>query len=189
MAAYKPIRFVTQYIKFTITIVAILIIQHIHTIWTKKSRGMPQAARRNAAPKAMPLPFVDSSQPFLIHEINAHEFNHFDLVEKSYWTPQLKHYWRLNIDADSTPAINSASISMDYDPKYTGAPNRGAYIRKLFDLSPSQSALFQINGRFSQEAIWYEQHQIHVALLHQLDSHIFLNKAPDFHVNQLENLF
>lgn len=173
--------------------IPILIIQHIHIIWTKDSRGMPGAAKRNAVPKALQLPATQALQPVIVHEVNAHEFNKFELSEKISQCQQLKKHWCLKFetkhDETASGSNPSVQIRMDYNVQSTGLPSRGAYIRELFELAPSQSAVFQINGRFSWDETWYEQHQINVAFLHKFNERIFLEKTPDFVVNQLEDLF
>ncbi|MFD8289595.1 hypothetical protein ACFV2B_15480 [Streptomyces lavendulae] len=50
------------------------VVQWVRTSWTKRSRGGPEASRRNATPTAFPLPLV--SPPF-VHEVLMHEADAF----------------------------------------------------------------------------------------------------------------
>jgi hypothetical protein len=51
-----------------------VVVQGVRTSWTKRSRGEPVAARRNAAPAAFPLPPV---QPPFVHEVLMGEHDGF----------------------------------------------------------------------------------------------------------------
>jgi hypothetical protein len=51
-----------------------VVVQWVRTSWTKRSRGEPVAARRNAAPAAFPLPPV---QPPFVHEVLMGEHDGF----------------------------------------------------------------------------------------------------------------
>lgn len=51
------------------------VVQLVRTSWTKRSRGGPEAARRNAAPTAFPLP-ADLS--WALHEVAMEEFDSFE---------------------------------------------------------------------------------------------------------------
>lgn len=51
----------------------ILIIQHIHIIWTKNSKGMLGAAKRNAVPKTLRLPETQALQSVIVHEVTVTE--------------------------------------------------------------------------------------------------------------------
>src|SRR5579859_4370835 len=51
-----------------------VVVQWVRTYWTKRSRGAPGAAQRNAAPEAFSLP--EAVPPF-IHEVRMHESDGF----------------------------------------------------------------------------------------------------------------
>lgn len=51
-----------------------VVAQWVCTSWTKRSRGGPAAARRNAAPIAFPLP---NQRPPFVHEVRMHEHDDF----------------------------------------------------------------------------------------------------------------
>ncbi|MER5890593.1 hypothetical protein ABT160_42775 [Streptomyces sp. NPDC001941] len=50
------------------------VIQWVRTSWTKRSRGGPEASRRNAAPTAFPLPLL---APPYVHEVLLREADGF----------------------------------------------------------------------------------------------------------------
>lgn len=54
-----------------------IVIQHIETYWTKKSRGSPAAAWRNAVPEIFPISIPFELKSVILHEVNYHEHNHF----------------------------------------------------------------------------------------------------------------
>ncbi|XVV16855.1 hypothetical protein ACQP2X_21485 [Actinoplanes sp. CA-131856] len=52
-----------------------VIVQRVVTLWSKRSRGFPNAALRNAVPPAFPLP---SGRPPLFHDVDVREENCFE---------------------------------------------------------------------------------------------------------------
>lgn len=165
----------------------ILIVQHIQTLWTKASRGMPQAAKRSAVPRILSVPYIEVPQNgVIIHEVNHYEFTQFQAQVNTYAADQLFTYWDLHFQTNAS----AIDIFFNYATHRTGLPLRGGHMRKLFTLKPKQIGAFHINGRYaSYESFWYEQHCINMAYVEKLNSLVFMNRKPDFLLDQLVTLF
>lgn len=163
-----------------------LIVQHIKTEWTKLSRGMPGAVRRNAVPRELLLPVGLLAGEFLLHSVSADEHDRFQLRQQVEWGERACRYGSYRFSR----AESGLAISFKYDYWYQGKPYRFALNRPLFTLHPGQRASLAINGRFASSCgQFYRQSWVNFAYVEQLDASVFLRREPDFFVDMRANLF
>lgn len=165
-----------------------LVIQHLHTTWTKASRGMPGAGVRNAVPRALPLALPDAAaDEVCLHHVAFDERDAFAARGRTESLQRARSYWSLTIDREGDAFI----LSFAYDPSRHGLPLRHTVPRRnrLFTLARGQTARFHINGRFSYESQWYEQHCLNLAHVAKPDLALFVDRAPDHVVDLNAALF
>ncbi len=164
-----------------------IIIQHIETIWTKKSRGMPEAAKRNAVPRKMEVPVnVFNRDGLYIHKVTADESNNFILKPKLEILPGTSKYWTLNfVDMSSV-----YRVIFKYKYYSHGKPDRGNDKILLFNLKSGQTGTYHINGRLtSYSGQHYIQHFVNIGNMKTVDKGIFLDRKSDFFVDNKVDLF
>lgn len=163
-----------------------ILIQHIETVWTRQSRGMPGSAKRNAVARAMNLPdFPEPVGQLLIHKAIARETSNFTM-EESHSFQQEMTYWTLEF----LLADNKLDTRFTYNYREHGEPNRGAYPVSLFKLNPSEWGSFQINGRFSSHnRQYYRQHFINILFADFFTNDIFVSGKARYQINKLADLF
>ena len=163
-----------------------LVVQRIETLWTKESRGMPNAAKRNAVPRTLPLPRNDTNQGLYLHEVKASERDNFKLHQSTELWTDISKYWSLEFLQQDTVI----EVLFTYNYYRHGKPSRGAYRRPLFTLVDGQVGVLHINGRFAfYSGQYYVQNFVNVANVCAVESGIFINGVPDFFVDETRNLF
>lgn len=164
-----------------------LIIQHIETHWTKASRGMPGAGKRNAVPKKLQIPaVVTDSNGMLIHHVTAREENNFVLEQKTEIVEHATRYWTVAFQKTH----DTVQVLFTYNTILHGLPKRNACKRPLFKLAPGKWGSFHINGRFaSYSGQMYIQHVLNIGHGTACNPDWFLQSDSDIHVNELGHLF
>lgn len=164
-----------------------LVTQKITTFWTKKSRGMPFAKKRNETPRKLALPDdLQESEKHLIHEVFCYESKDFELYEKiDYFNPGLK-YWSFSYAYEP----DNVKVFFTYDYYKHGKPDRGSYKNSLFKILKGQIGVFWINGRFtSYSGQYYMQHCVNIAWVDYPDKNIFIALEPTYFVDKFAHLF
>ena len=119
-----------------------VVAQWVRTSWTKRSRGGPEATRRNAAPVAFVLP---AARCPLVHEIQMDESDDFEpLISVADAPPDRSGV--LLTEADGRLRVQVVHSAW-------GAPRnrrRGPVVR----LSPGEWVRWQVNYRFSGYHGW-----------------------------------
>lgn len=164
-----------------------IIIQHIITHWTQKTRGMPGVEKRKKVPHKLLLP--DASHPLpsvLLHEITAYEWEDFRLQQTTKRLDQLEQYWSFQFQQQE----HHLEIWFTYSKTEHGSPERGTYLRRIFNLKKNQTAVFQINGRFAnEEGQYYVSHFVNLGFVNRFNDNLFLTKAPDHNVDLRAQLY
>lgn len=163
-----------------------LLVQHIVLQWTKRSRGMPNAARRNAVPTryAVPTPTVPGTMH--VHEVRSAEWQDFRPEQSLASLDPVQKQGPFGF----TVHDGELTVSYTYSGLTFGQPNRGRYRHRLFRLKTGETGRFLINGRFSSySGQWYAQHVLNVAWLAAFDADVFLGGSPTYEVNKLVHLF
>ncbi|MEE6311103.1 hypothetical protein V1634_30150 [Plantactinospora veratri] len=113
-------------------------VQRIRTTWSKRSRGFPQAALRNSAPTAFPLPDLPDGPLPLLHEVVMREENDFVPEVRSVHDLPPRHELNLRLMRDVLRVQLPASF---------GAPVRNH--RPVVMLQHGEWVRWQTNNRFS----------------------------------------
>jgi len=143
-----------------------VIVQRVRTTWTKRSRGLPGAARRNAAPVAFELP---PGPPSMVHDIVMQEWSDF--------TPQVKVVdgapprWEFGL----RPVGRTVQVRLPNGP---GVPSRSH--RPVVPLEPGEWVRWQLNNRWTSccGGDWYYTLTTVSIALGPMPPHGFLGDAP-----------
>ncbi|MCA9020586.1 MAG: hypothetical protein KDA74_10615 [Planctomycetaceae bacterium] len=164
-----------------------IIIQHITTLWTKKSRGMPDAEKRNAVPHRLLLPVVPQQlPPVCVHQVSAQEVNDFQLKQTTQFPDQPEHYWSFQFQQQG----DQLEVVFTYSRTEHGTPDRGSCTRPLFSLKLNQTGTFSINGRFSSyQGPYYQSHTVNLGFVDRFHDNLFLTQAPDHSIDLRAHLF
>ncbi|MGY1580671.1 hypothetical protein [Streptomyces sp. MN13] len=149
-------------------------VQWVRTLWTKRSRGGPAAARRNAVPVAFALP---DGVPGRAHTVRLHEWDDF--------TP--RHGWAepRRVGVELRERDGRLRVLPRVEPLYgqPPRPRRPPAVR----LAPGEWVRWQLNYRFSSAAgmrdwtYWLDTFNIAYGEVPAAD--VFLG-TPDFHVDE-----
>jgi hypothetical protein len=163
-----------------------IIVQHIVTVWTKQSRGMPGSKTRASVPKALGFPL--SSAPgdsILVHKVVFEEQDSFQAHEKAVAAESDNHYWSLWFERES-----SIRVRFDYCQLSHGLPVRKPTRQLIFDLAQGDLGSLCINGRFaSYSGQWYMDHVVNIAHVDEPSPRLFLDSVPSRIVDKRAALF
>lgn len=164
-----------------------MIVQHIETRWTKRSRGMPGAAARNAVPHALPLPLMEGpTGAFHLHRVTIHEEEGFFPYQRTAMGTEVEKYWSLTF----VPAGDAVAVRFQYDFYEHGYPYRRATPHRLFTLAPGEVGVLHINGRFSAwMGEYYAQHFVNIAHADAVPANLFTDFPPHYFVDRRAKLF
>ncbi len=167
-----------------------LIIQRIKVTWTKKSRGMPGAFKRNAIPHVLELPESHNNKAIdavlFIHEAHADEDNNFQLNHKTEILNDMKRYWSFTLHQEE----DIIRILFTYNYHEHGQPKRQADKTSIFKLEPNDIAQFLINGRYtSYSGQFYMQYVVNFANVERYSLRLFLDNQPSYIEDKLDHLF
>lgn len=96
-----------------------IIIQHIEIIWTKASRGMPGAGKRNAVPGKLEVPVTAChSDGMLIHKVSAREQDGFALEQTTERVRDSGKYWTVSFRREN----GAVMVLFTYDAFMLPAP-------------------------------------------------------------------
>jgi hypothetical protein len=163
-----------------------IIIQHITTLWTKKSRGMPGAEKRNAVPHRLLLPAASQPlPPIFVHQVRAEESD-FQLKQTTQFPTSDEQYWSFQFQQQA----DQLEVLFTFSWTEHGAPDRGSYTRPLFSLKQNQTGAFSINGRFSSyDDQYYASHTVNLGFVDRFHDNLFLTQAPDHSIDLRAHLF
>ncbi|MEQ4302217.1 hypothetical protein ABNF97_12625 [Plantactinospora sp. B6F1] len=151
-------------------------VQRIRTTWSKRSRGFPQAALRNAAPTAFPLP-ADPAP--MLHEVVMREENDFVPDVRIVHDLPLRHELGLRLMRDVLRVQLPAGF---------GVPVRNH--RPVVTLQHGEWVRWQMNNRYSSMtgmADWhYVLHTVSIGF-GPMARDAFLSE-PDYHVDERASL-
>ena len=160
-------------------------VQQVDILYTKASRGAPEATRRNQLPRS-----------FLIHSLgeSSFYFEHYKLLEWSDFVPKLEE----STSATSVPQRrNALALGMSDDVvrlglvwnRAIGQPRRADRPRAL-SIRPGQTARLSINGRYaSYSGQVYTEATYNVAVGDRIANDVFVGVAPVAVFDLREDLF
>lgn len=163
-----------------------LIIQHIWTRWTKRSRGANSPLKRPRLAEAYLLPDVEQDGGVVRHEVRALEQEDFALIEelgpttRDEWERLLPRRdnaldWRLRDGKAEIIVLTPFRLQTKW-PAFLPKP--------LFTLNEGDTARIEWNGRFissmsgRNRASYYEQHIYWLAVTARPETGMFLDAEP-----------
>ncbi len=187
---------------------SVLVVQAIHTQWSKRARGAPLAVARNQVPAALPIR-LDQAEPassgYFIHYV---VFSEADAFAEPYLDVTRTHareeIWRydrvflrphgLTLEMPHSSLRQVASTGGPFelvgfgliwddevevvDLRGHAPPSAGA--RRAFTLRPGEWGRVRCNRRLTVDVSWvYEQWTINVALTSRCPPGIFEESEPD----------
>jgi hypothetical protein len=184
-----------------------LLVQVIHTEWSKTARGGPLAVARNQVPTALPLtlPFLPANEAsYLIHQVfysEADGFQHpyHDTVEirpareRTHYASKRSRPHALSVMMPNTMVVSEPvgeetirydRVNLDWSGDTItigyGAIDGAPYTAPVtFTLEPDQWARIQYNARYAVDAGWvYDKWVFNLGLFHLPDSSAFLTTTP-----------
>lgn len=155
-----------------------VVIQHIETVWTKRSRGGDGARQRNAVPAALDLPSLSRDHLFVLHHATFHEHDSFarhDQLRSADAFADLKlRFLTLSIDGAAL------HVRFQRDGFNAATPSPFPY-KDPFVLEPRQWARLVYNGRFTawNTGMWsYEKHVYNIGWFDKWASDAFERTRP-----------
>jgi len=167
-----------------------IIVQHIEARWTKRSRGMPGAAARNAVPRVMPLPsFPPGPDGIRVHKVMVNEEHGFDLHQHTGIIEpgqSFTRYWTLQFVPTGTAVV----VEFKYNREEHGLPPRRATRHPIFLLAPGEVGTLHINGRFSYTSgQFYKQHFVNIASVESASHDLFVRAPADRFLDMTADLY
>jgi len=167
-----------------------IVIQLVHTVWTKASRGSDGARTRNAIPKAFSVPVECFSAPFGIHRVGFQECNEFQAVSRVCNGTTISE---LGI-RDLAFELNDDSLVVNLvpDPMNAAFANRifvssdeasdPVHVIRAFSLKSDEWGQLRYNGRFVDRhtgSWWYEQSVYNIGLFAKVILDRFIKTRPN----------
>jgi hypothetical protein len=169
-----------------------ILVQEIITTWTKRSRGGPLAAARNAVPETYPLaslPVLPPQAACLHHTIvfgEANDFAHPKEQVISYTPREELRFGCVSI----TPIGDQVQVIYTYDMGCGGAPQRYGLPQLAFTLHRNEWGQILYNGRFPNDYIWtYRKHVCNIGVFDQVKAEVFVQLSPKHHHDRLVDVW
>ncbi|MFO0589778.1 MAG: hypothetical protein U0441_19720 [Polyangiaceae bacterium] len=152
-----------------------VLLQHILVRWTKRSRGAPRAAQRNAVPSAVPVS-IERLDKWVIQEVSFHENTDFRRkMERQRALHDYEEEGRcltLRTDHDGLHVGFRWSV-------YVGAPRRPDR-PEAFLLKQGDYGRVVVNGRQAEESTHvYSLHTYNITLAEAPAEDTFTAREPD----------
>ncbi|UNO41536.1 hypothetical protein [Streptomyces sp. MST-110588] len=150
-----------------------VVVQRVRTSWTKKSRGGSEAARRNAAPTAFPLPPGLRS---VLHEVTMRESDSF---EPRMQVRDLSAHGVVLREVDGLLRVGPPEVTMFGMPRRNRRP-------PAVHLAPGQWLRWQINYRLtgSYDMSWSYRLDTFNIVYGSAPPEVFLTSTPTHHVDE-----
>ncbi len=164
-----------------IEIKPILIVQAIHSYWTKASRGAPGSIARNTVPECLPIPLEKvniQNIRVLYHQIFFREETGFQEPEETILVDLAIHPRYGCIQVEQTAKTVCATYK--YNNMAGGAPNRST-LKGIARADLGNWVQIRENGRFSPAwaGDWqYRKIVVNAGLFNNLAAEQFFNSSP-----------
>lgn len=156
-----------------------ILVQRITTEWTKASRGGHGATVRNSFSEAFPiLPFVVTTNAFVVHTIRFCEWDNFERRENltAFDSATNAQIEPIRI----YPRDDYLVVQFIWDWMHCGAPERDSH--EIFHVPHGKWARFSCNGRFGptfSSGVWhYHKTVFNIAFIDSHDANLFVNSRP-----------
>lgn len=164
------------------------VIQHISTVWTKKSRGGHAAGRRNAVPTACTLPTEVFDSPFSLHNAIFPEHSDFRQEDEFKLFSEIQHLE--NSILKFFTFDDTIKVRFYRDGYNAATPSPLPYV-DLFSLRESEWGSFIYNGRYADINTgnwWYEKNVYNIAIIKHANERLFLTSKPNYKHSELAKL-
>ncbi|MFN7894171.1 MAG: hypothetical protein ACK5OC_28045 [Pirellula sp.] len=163
-----------------------VLIQHVHTLWTKKSRGSDGARLRNTVPLAVELPpqcACDSRR--VMHLATYSEWTQFERSDRNLCVSDFK---KLDIrDLDILIVNDELQIRYHRDGN-NAARTSPLPFTDLPAIKLNEWIRLRYNGRYVHRSTgnwWYEQSCYNIGWFDSFDADVFLTTSP---INRFEEI-
>lgn len=154
------------------------VIQRVHCLWTKQSRGGEGARQRNAVPTAVHLPRIDSPTGFVLHTAIYSESNNFlqsDMLKTA------NDFVGLGLrDLEFLLDNESLRVRFVRDGYNAARPSPYPY-RDVFALRLMDWGRVVYNGRYIDHCSgnwWYEKSTYNIGWLADCSADVFVATQP-----------
>ncbi len=165
--------------------VFVVLVQHIRVVWTKASRGAPNAVRRNAVASAVPFN-LGAGAPWVFHSVRFREETGFArehdrvLTQESY--RERDHALLLELVPDGV------QVGFRWQPTMGQPPRREK--RDAFTLTAGCYGRVVVNGRHSAyDNHWYSQDTFNVIFQAEPRGDAFVVREPNGVLDLRASLF
>lgn len=165
-----------------------VVIQHIETVWTKRSRGGDGARKRNVVPLALDFPSISRDCSFVLHHATFHEYDSFARQDQLRWTDAFAdlelRFLTLSIDG----AVLRVRVHRDGSNAATPSPFP---YKDPFVLEPGLWGRLVYNGRFTAWNTgnwWYEKHVYNIGWFDEWTSDAFVKTKPHSEYREMARL-
>lgn len=133
-----------------------IIIQFIEIAWTKKSRGQPMAALRNAVPLGFRVPSLQNGEcpPVFIHWVKVEEATRFQPIFNEATCGSLQEVQFAGILLALASVDEELEVIFLCEGARIGAPRRRYLRKKAFQLAPDTWGRITVNGRHSSASLY-----------------------------------
>jgi hypothetical protein len=175
----------------------LILIQNIHTSWSKKSRGGKLAIERNAVPDALAIPvgqLKKSVKGLIEHSASYYESHGFSSPHHASLTQESAGRLRLH-GLVIEPVGAQLKVTLEYDSGRAGMPLRYAPLGGIpstrMHLQSGQWGRVLYNGRFTHDEAdwWYEKQVFNIGLVEKLKEDIFIATQPTQVISQMARLW
>jgi hypothetical protein len=175
-----------------------VVIQLIHTQWTKASRGGDGARLRNALPRQLPLPLESFAAPVTLHRVAFSEFTNFErreTVDRADSPSALAlRDLRLAFEGDQLAVkhVRDRQNAAIADRLYPDESGNTVWELDAFVLAPDDWGQLHYNGRYVDMDTgnwWYEQSVYNIGLFTGVVVDRFTSTKPDFRFAELATLY
>ena len=161
-----------------------LVVQLVEILWTKESRGAPQATVRARLPRAFAVP--GASAPYTIQHIRIAEWEGFSpshvKTEQKASVPGVEGSLRIELLSDRV------TLGLGGDPS-GGKPVRHPAPQAV-TLRSNEFGRLVTNARHTSYCgQYYSEHVFNVAFGDDVASDVFVRSAPDHEFSQSAHLF
>lgn len=176
---------------------SLIVIQKIHTAWSKNSRGGKLATERNAVPDALAIPAEKLQKPIqgmIEHSIIYSEWRGFPTPSSERFLLTRESDGKIRFGCLVIDPIGAGlKVIFEYDARYAGMPvrhaSRGGEPSIYMQLQPRQWGRVLYNGRFSANNWWYEKTVVNIGLFEKPEEDLFISNQPDQVISQMAKLW
>ena len=170
----------------------LIIVQQIHSIWTKASRGGKGAEQRNAVPETAPVPLqsMDGSTFTIAHHKLTYR-EHMGFAQPFEEAIEGVSDNLVNVGCVSiTQGTSTVDATYRYGRKCGGAPER-EWARKTLCIAPNEWGQIIYNGRFApgwDGDWWYEKMVVNICMSNQPSNDVFERSDPTYRFTNMAQL-